>query len=126
MITHLHPSSIAPSPFLSPGVLVTSPERTLYVSGQVGMTADGRVGDGIAEQTRIATGNLRAVLAEAGMGVEHVIKYTIYLTDPADLPGFLAAGADAVPQPGPAGTLLIVDQLADPRLLVEIEAVAAA
>ncbi|GAB3758781.1 RidA family protein [Microlunatus parietis] len=125
MITHLHPSTIAPSPFLSPGVLVTRPERTLYISGQVGVTADGHVGDGIAEQTKIATGNLRAVLAEAGMSVEQVIKYTIYLTDPANLEGFLAAGADAAPQPGPAGTLLIVDQLADPRLLVEIEAIAA-
>lgn len=100
MITHLHPSSVAPSPFLSPGVLITRPERMLYVSGQVGVTADGRVGDGIAEQTRIATGNLRALLAEAGLGVEQVIKYTIYLTDPANLEGFLAAGADAAPNPG--------------------------
>ena len=59
------------------------------------------------------------------MQTDQVIKYTIYLTDPADLEGFFAAGGGAVPQPGPAATLLIVDQLADPRLLVEIEAVAA-
>ena len=126
MITHINPASIPPAPFLSPGVLITKPERMLFISGQVGVSADGTMAEGIADQTRVAIGNLQAVLAEAGMGTEDVIKYTIYLTDPANLEGFFEAGGGAVPQPGPAATLLIVGQLADPRLLVEIEAVAAA
>ncbi|WP_152364536.1 RidA family protein [Microlunatus speluncae] len=125
MITHINPASIAPQPFLSPGVLITQPERLLFVSGQVGVRGDGTMGEGIAEQTTIAIGNLQAVLDEAGLTTEQVIKYTIYLTDPANLEGFFQAGGGAVPQPGPAATLLIVGQLADPRLLVEIEAIAA-
>lgn len=125
MITHIHPPSIAPAPFLSPGVLISRPENLLFISGQVGMSADGTIPEGIAEQTKIAIGNLQAVLAHAGMHTDQVVKYTIYLTDPEHLQGFFEAGGGAVPEPGPAATLLIVDQLSDPRLLVEIEAIAA-
>ena len=99
-------------------------ERLLFVSGQVGVDAGGAVMDGIEEQSRQAAANLGAVLAEAEMSLEDLTKLTIYLTDPDHVPGFMA-GAGALPTPSPATTLLIVQQLASPGLLVEIEAVAA-
>ncbi len=69
--------------------------------------------------------NLRRVLAGGGMGTQDLVKLTIYLTEEANLPGFGPAGAALLSRPPAATTLLIVKGLADPRLLIEIEAVAA-
>ena len=52
----------------------------LFLSGQVGMR-DGKVGQGIEEQTRIALENIRDVLAQAGCTLEDVVKVTVFLTD---------------------------------------------
>lgn len=125
MLRKFNPEGVPAPPFYSHGVEVRSPERWLYISGQVGQRPDGSAGADIGEQTTIAVENLKRVLAGAGMGVEDLVKLTIYLTDEANLPGFGPAGAALLSQPPAATTLLIVKGLADPRLLIEIEAVAA-
>jgi len=61
------PPGFPPNPFLSPGTLVESPSRTLYVSGQVGVGPGGKPAEGIGAQASAAIGNLNAVLAAAGM-----------------------------------------------------------
>ncbi|RYF92272.1 MAG: RidA family protein [Caulobacteraceae bacterium] len=120
------PGLRAPAPpFYSHAVEVTAPERWLYISGQVGQRPDGSAGADIAEQTAIAVENLQRILAGAGMGVEDLVKLTIHLTEAASLGGFAPPAAALLGQPPAAVTLLIVKGLADPRLLIEIEAVAA-
>ncbi len=59
------------------------------------------------------------------MDTSDLVKLTIYLTDEASLGGFAQPAAALLSQPPAATTLLIVKGLADPRLLIEIEAVAA-
>ncbi|WP_426757430.1 RidA family protein [Myxococcus sp. Y35] len=114
-----------PAPeFYSHAVEVTGAKRTLYISGQVGVAPDGSVPQGIEAQARQAFANLNTLLQQAGMTNRDIVKSTIYLTDPAHLPGFMAAGAGTLPSPPPATTLLIVKGLSDPALLVEIEAIA--
>jgi enamine deaminase RidA (YjgF/YER057c/UK114 family) len=98
----------------------------LFISGQVGVAADGKVPEGVTEQARLAIANLNALLEQAGMTNRNVAKFTIYLTDEAHLPEFMAAGTGTLPSPPPATTLLIVKALANPALLVEIEAIAVA
>ena len=116
----------APAPaFYSHGVEVVSPQRMVFVAGQVGVRADGTVPEGIAEQTRVAIDNLKAVLAGAEMDVSDIVKSTIYLTDESLMEGFAAAGGGLLPSPPPATTLLYVKALASPALLIEIEAIAA-
>jgi enamine deaminase RidA (YjgF/YER057c/UK114 family) len=107
-------------------MVVRDAQRTLYVSGQVGVDATGAVGKDIGEQATHAIANLNAVLAEAGMSHANLAKLTIYLTDDSLIPGFVAAAGAALPSPSPATTLLIVKALAAPPLLVEIEAIAVA
>ena len=124
MKTSLNPSSIPRSPFYAQGIDVTA-GRLVFVSGQVGVTADGTPLDGVEAQTRQAIANVTAVLAEAGLTPADIVKQTIYLTDPADVPGFLAGASDSVTADPPATTMLIVAGLADPLLKVEIEAIAA-
>ncbi len=122
--TAVHPSGYPTNPAYSQGLLVSAPRRTLYVSGQVGIGPDGRPADGIAAQTRATVHHVNAVLAEAGMTAANIAKLTIYLTDAANLPGFMEAAAGSLPTPPPATTLLIVKALAMPDLLIEIEAIA--
>jgi 2-iminobutanoate/2-iminopropanoate deaminase len=60
--------------------------RTLWLSGQIPLDpATGElVKGGIEEQTARVMENLRAVLAAAGAGFEHVVRCTIYLADLGD------------------------------------------
>jgi 2-iminobutanoate/2-iminopropanoate deaminase len=124
-LTAVNPTGYPVNPAYSQGMLAAEASRTLYISGQVGIGADGRPADGIEAQARAAIANLNAVLAEAGMTSANLVKITIYLTDDSLIPGFMMAGAGTLPNPPPATTLLIVKALAMPDLLVEIEAVAA-
>lgn len=111
----------------SAGVVVSG--RFLFTSGLTPRDADGAVvgrGD-MAAQVAQTFANVADVLRAAGTGFEHVIKFTIYVTDidaylaaRADLPAAAAAAMAA----GPASTLVEVSRLADPDMMVEIEAIA--
>jgi len=100
---------------------------TLYVAGQVALDAEGSlVGEGsIDAQVAQVWQNLQAVLAYAGGSVEDIVKITVFTTDIAHRPA-IAAARDAVFPNGryPASTFLVVQSLARPELLVEIEAIA--
>jgi 2-iminobutanoate/2-iminopropanoate deaminase len=123
--TALNPSSIPSSPFYSQGIESRNATSVVFVSGQVGMTADGTVLPGIEAQATQAVANLDAVLSEAGLTPADLVKLTIYLIDPADVGPFMGAVGGTLPDPPPATTMLFVAGLATPELRVEIEAVAA-
>lgn len=123
--TALNPETVPTSPFYSQGIEIHDAGRLVFVSGQVGMTTDGQVLEGIEAQAAQAVANLNAVLAAAGLTPADLAKLTIYLTDPADVEPFMGAAADSLPDPPPATTMLIVSSLASPALRVEIEGVAA-
>jgi enamine deaminase RidA (YjgF/YER057c/UK114 family) len=123
--TAINPSTTPNSPFYSQGMEVSDAGSLVFVSGQVGMAADGTVPAGVEAQAVQAVANLNAVLGEAGLTSADLVKQTIYLTDPADVGPFMGAVAGSLPSPPPATTLLIVHGLASPELRVEIEAVAA-
>lgn len=100
---------------------------TLYIAGQVAVAPDGDVVgvDDIDAQVGQVWGNLTAVLAYAGGSVEDIVKITVFTTDIAYRPA-IAAARDSVFPNGryPASTFLVVQSLARPELLVEIEAIA--
>ncbi|HZY67702.1 MAG TPA: RidA family protein, partial [Devosia sp.] len=81
MLTPINPSAIPPNPAYSQGMEARDTQRTLYISGQVGVDASGNIGADIGEQATLAIANLNAVLAEAGMSNVNLAKLTIYLTD---------------------------------------------
>lgn len=104
--------------------------RTLHLAGQVAWDKDGAlVGAGdLAQQTRQALANLKAVLAEAGATPADIVRLRTYVVDhnPDKLGpvlGEVAAFYDgATPAPN---TFIGVAALALPDFLVEIEATAA-
>jgi enamine deaminase RidA (YjgF/YER057c/UK114 family) len=118
------PGAPKPASSYSQGVLVPPNAQWLYISGQVGVTADGHLGATFAEQVDIAFNNLMAVLKGGGMGPEDVVKLTTFLTPNTDVAVVRAARSKHFSSPGPASTLIFVVDLV-PGFFFEVEAVAA-
>ena len=58
---------------------------TVYCSGQLGLdSATGNLADGVQAQTHQALKNLQAVLNEAGLSLDNVVKTTVFVQDLAD------------------------------------------
>ena len=121
----LQPAGI-PQTFYPQGLEVTGAQRLVFVSGQVGTDDDGSWLDGVEDQARLVIARVISVLAEAGLGLEDVVKLSIYLTDPADYEPFMAVAGELIGQPQFTVTGLVVPFLSDPAQKVEIEAIAAA
>jgi 2-iminobutanoate/2-iminopropanoate deaminase len=60
----------------------------LYLSGQLGIGADGKLPDGIEAQTKQAMDNIGAVLKRAGLNYADVFHCTAFLADMKDWPAF--------------------------------------
>ncbi len=95
----------------------------LFVSGQVGI-CNGKVAEGIEEQTRWALENIRDVLAQAGSSLENVVKMTVFIKDMSLWPAMNEVYQTYFPKDPPARSSFGVDALALPELLVEIECIA--
>ncbi len=106
-------------------VEVAAGQKTLYVSGQIGVSADRSVPQTFEAQFRLAIANLEAVLAGAGMELSDVAKLTFYLTRASDLPTLRQIRQELLGI-APAVTTLVISELAGPDLLIEVEAIAAA
>lgn len=118
----------APKPFsnYAQGIEVPPGARIVHVSGQVGATVAGEIPDDPAQQHRLAWDNALAVLAAAGMDHRHVVDAHVYITDRAHIALYRETRDRMLKGHKPAATLLIVSGLADPRLVVEVDLVAAA
>ena len=100
--------------------------RTIYVSGQVSMDAGGNVvGEGdVRLQTETVLEHVKTVLEEAGGGMENVVKVTVFITDMGLYDEIHEVRRRYFEEPYPASSMFEVSALVDPRLLIEIEAVA--
>ena len=98
----------------------------VYVSGQVALDPDGNVvgGDDMAAQARQVFANIRTVLAEAGVTMDDVVKILAFITDMNKYAEYAKARAEAFPNNIPASSSVATPALVDPRMLVEVEAVA--
>ena len=122
----INPQGLSRPPTYSQVVEVTGPVRTIYISGQLGTTADGEVvSGGFRAQAEQVFKNLQAALAAVGAGFADIAKLNSYLKDIADLPILRAVRAHYLnPAALPASTTLAVPSFARADALLEIEAVA--
>jgi 2-iminobutanoate/2-iminopropanoate deaminase len=97
----------------------------LFVSGQIPIDpATGKVVEGsIREQTLQVLKNMGAILKEAGLGYEHVVKCTCLLSDMADFADMNAVYSGFFPENPPARAAFAVRAL-PLNVLVEIECIA--
>jgi enamine deaminase RidA (YjgF/YER057c/UK114 family) len=110
----------------SQGVVAPGAARWLHVSGQVGIPVGGTLPDSFEEQARNAWRNVFGVLEGAGMGPADLVKVTSYITRQSDVGQYRTVRDSMLGQVKTASTLVVVAGLADPRWLIEIEAIAAA
>jgi enamine deaminase RidA (YjgF/YER057c/UK114 family) len=105
-----------------------SPSRTIYLSGQLGMTPDGKFagspGDFRAQAVQCFE-NIQLALAAVGATFAHVVKITLYFVDMAHLPIFFEVRDRYVDiKNPPASTAVQIVKLAREPALFEVEAIA--
>ena len=115
------PGRPRPVPPYSPGIRLGN---LLFTSGAVGSDINGKVPEDIRAQTRNVFGNLKAVLAAAGSGLDKVLKVTVFLTDMRDFQAMNEVYRTYFSGDLPARSTVGVSALARPELHVEIEMVA--
>jgi reactive intermediate/imine deaminase len=98
----------------------------VFVSGTVAWGPDGKlVGKGdVYAQAKQTLANIEGYLREAGASLKDVVRTRIYLTDIGRWQEVARAHREAFGDVRPAASLLEISRLAEPEMLVEIEAVA--
>ena len=125
---HLNPPAIPAPRGYSHVVETKGPSRTIYLAGQLGMTADGKFAGGASDFRAQATQcfeNVKAALEAVGATFEHVVKLNNYLIDMAHLPLYFEVRDRYVDTKNPpASTTIQISKLARPDALYEVEAIA--
>jgi enamine deaminase RidA (YjgF/YER057c/UK114 family) len=121
-IQHFAPPPHVKAPPLS---FATRAGDLLFVSGIPGFDASGALPEGFEAQFANVAVNIKRVLAEAGAEIRDLVKVNVLLTRASDVAAMNALYAGAFgPPPYPARTTCVVHALPDPKMLIEIEAVA--
>ena len=116
----------APAPFQgAPYSQAIRVGELVFVSGQLALRPGDKElsGGSIQEQTEQVMQNLKAILEEAGSGLDKLVKTTVFLTDLGDFQGMNEVYAKHVGDRPPARATIEVSALPS-GALVEIEAVA--
>ena len=96
----------------------------VFVSGQIPVDpATGAIAEGITAQTTQSLANVKAILAEAGLTVDNVVKTTVFLADMGDFTAMNEVYASVFTAPFPARSAVAVKTLPI-NVLVEIEVIA--
>lgn len=97
----------------------------LFISGQIPVNPEtGAIAEGITAQTTQSIANIKAILAEAGLSIDNVVKTTVFLADMGDFAAMNAVYAENFTSPFPARSAVAVKELPK-QVLVEIEVIAA-
>lgn len=97
----------------------------VFCSGQIPVNpATGEIPEGITLQTAQSIANVKAILAEAGLTIDNVVKTTVFLADMNDFAAMNAVYAENFTAPFPARSAVAVKELPK-QVLVEIEVIAA-
>ena len=99
---------------------------TVYLRGQVGTDLEGNLvglGDPAAQANQ-AMANVEQLLREAGSDLSHIVKTTIYITDPRHREPVYQTVGRWLRGVHPVSTGLVVSGLAQPEWLMEIDVIA--
>jgi enamine deaminase RidA (YjgF/YER057c/UK114 family) len=125
-VRHINPAGTHRNPTFSQAVVVEQPAKTIYVGGQNGVDADGKVvGPTVGEQVDQALRNLSTILESEGASLANIVYWSIAVLDGHSFDEGAAAFRQAwnPADPPPAITVSAVAGLG-PGFLVEISAVA--
>lgn len=96
----------------------------VFISGQIPVNqGTGNIPEGITAQTAQSISNIKAILAEAGLSVDNVVKTTVFLANMGDFAAMNEVYAANFTSPFPARSAVAVKDLPK-QVLVEIEVIA--
>lgn len=104
------------------GVSSRQPDNSIQGASRA---ASGAPAIDIRAQTEGCIENLRSALAAEGLELGHLVDVTVFLVSMADYGGFNEAWNRFFDESGPTRTTVAVHQLPDPRLAIELKAIAA-
>jgi 2-iminobutanoate/2-iminopropanoate deaminase len=107
------------------GLLVPPGAALLVTSGQLGVTVDDTIPDGVIAQAELCFQAIGAILEEAEMSFADVIRISGFVTRREDFPAYMAVRDRYTRDPKPVSTLIIVGGFTRPEFLVEVEVTAA-
>jgi reactive intermediate/imine deaminase len=95
----------------------------VFVSGQVPMGANGEIVEGnIATQTKQTIENVKSILLSLGLGLEHVVKATVWLADTRDFWPFNKVYLEYFGAGLPARSCVRADMMVDCKIEIEVVA----
>jgi enamine deaminase RidA (YjgF/YER057c/UK114 family) len=125
-VRHINPEGLHRSPAFSQAVVVEQPAKTIYIGGQNGVDAHGKiVGPTLEEQALRAFRCIATILESEGASLANVVQWRIAVVDGLPIGEGVAAFQQVwnLADPPPAITVHVVAGLG-PGFLVEIDAVA--
>ena len=105
------PEGAKPGGNFSPGILVG---ETLYISGQAGEDANGKIPAEFESEVKQALENILTVLKQAGMSADNVVSVQVYLTDGATFARMNTVYTAFFKEPRPTRTTVVVAKLVGP------------
>ena len=125
MKTYRNPSTVhKPLAKYSHQVELSSSERLLILSGQVGMKLDGTIPESSLDQLKITLDNIRDNLEAANMNSKDIVKLTAYVVGEMDAASRRDIMSEYFKDHSPCMTLVFVAALASPAIKIEIEVMA--
>jgi 2-iminobutanoate/2-iminopropanoate deaminase len=109
----------------SDAIEVAPNARWLFTAGTPGLALDGSLPQDVSGQAELAWTHILNMLAQAGMGVQDLVKVTHYLLRASDIADYIKVRSRFLGDARPASMLLVVPELVKPEFLLEIEAIAA-
>jgi enamine deaminase RidA (YjgF/YER057c/UK114 family) len=107
------------------GLLVPPGASLLVTSGQLGISLDDTIPEGVTAQAELCFKAIEAILQQAGMTFADVIRISGFVTKREDFPAYMAVRDRFTLDPKPVSTLLVVGGFTRPEFLVEVEVTAA-
>ncbi|WP_018680179.1 RidA family protein [Actinokineospora enzanensis] len=126
VVRHINPEGLHRSPAFSQAVVVEQPAKTIYIGGQNGVDAEGKVvGPTVGEQALQVFRNLALILESEGASLANIVHWRIAVVEGHSFDEGVAAFQQVWNRadPPPAITVHVVSALG-PGFLVEIDAVA--
>jgi enamine deaminase RidA (YjgF/YER057c/UK114 family) len=118
----INPDSVVkPASSYAQGVVHGLAAERMVISGQLGLRPDGSLEAGIEAQMERAWSNLFAVMAAGGFEARHLLRATIYVTQPGQVGTYRKVRDRMLNGHLCANTYIEIAALAAPEFLVEIE-----
>jgi 2-iminobutanoate/2-iminopropanoate deaminase len=117
-----NPSNVPkPASRYTQGIAHSAVYKRLIISGQIGITPEGQLADGVEAQMEQAFDNLIRILEAAQLDKSDLIKITVFVTVPGSVALYRSVRESKLGSYAPCATYLEITGLASPEFLVEIE-----